>query len=138
MSTVRSHFPFVAFAVLISMSGCAKGPDTTPDSSSWEPFVTLAKSAQCADKRNRLFVIDRELVLWDRAGNCPDNGYSMKLYRRTPDDLVCSASDSIAGPMKKCAVPSYQELFEVAIAHLDDPNLGLGPGHTVQSVAVSP
>ena len=71
------------------------------------PFLDLARHGVCADVRSRLFVIDQVLVL-------------------------CNLQDSIAGPMKNCPVPGYQDMFEIIIQHIDQADLGLGPGHDVQ------
>jgi len=96
------------------------------------PFLDLARHGVCADVRSRLFVIDQALVLWERVGNCPDNGYGTTLYGRTVDDVLCSLQDSIAGPMKSCPAPGYREMFEIIIQHIDQSDLGLGAGHDVQ------
>jgi hypothetical protein len=118
-----------AALLLLGLSACAKSHVNDPQ---WKPFIESARGAYCADVRNRLFLIDDAMVLWDRAGRCADNGYQQVLYGRTPGEVLCSSSDSIAGPMKRCEAPSYAEIFEVMIAHLDTPGLGLGPEHKVE------
>ena len=68
------------------------------------------------------------------AGNCADASYSEMLYGSTPDQVLCSLYDSIAGPMKNCQHEQYRAMFDTITANLDKPDLGLGPDHTVQPV----
>jgi len=86
----------------------------------------------CSDIRNRLFVIDQVLVLADHVGSCSDAAYSEVLFGNAVDDVLCVNEDTIGGPVKSCTDPSYEELFDTIITHLDEPDLGLGPKHTVQ------
>lgn len=98
------------------------------------PFVEMARQSDCADRTNRLFVIDRTLVFWDKAGSCADAAYSQTLFGATPQDLLCRYGDSIAGPQKECRDPRFEKLFDIILAHLDEPDLGLGPSHTVRPI----
>ena len=98
------------------------------------PFKEMARAGGCADIRNHLFLIDDQLVFWDRAGNCADAAYGQTLYGSTPDQALCTLHDSIAGPVKKCEDAQYQEMFDTMTGNLDKPDLGLGSGHTVQAV----
>jgi hypothetical protein len=99
------------------------------------PFKEMATNSPCADIRNRLFLIDDQLVFWDVAGNCADASYSETLYYgSSPDQVLCSFHDSIAGPMKDCEDEQYQELFDTITENRDAPDLGLGEAHTVQTV----
>ena len=100
------------------------------------PFVELARETECADDRRRLFAIDNVLVFFDRAGGCPDNYYSETLFGGSVDEVLCASHDSIAGPVTECHDAAFRELFETIIAHLDEPDLGLGSGHTVHQVPV--
>ena len=88
----------------------------------------------CADIRNRLFLIDDQWVFWDQAGNCADASYAETLYGSSPDEVLCNAHDSIAGPMKHCTDPQHLDLFNTITAHLDQPDLGLGSDHTVEPI----
>jgi len=92
----------------------------------------MARASPCADIRNRLFLIDDRLVFSDIAGNCADAAYSQTRYGSTPDEVLCSCHDSIAGPMRSCQDEQYQDLFDTMTANLDKPDLGLGSEHTVQ------
>jgi hypothetical protein len=94
----------------------------------------MARAGGCADIRNRLFFIDDQLVFWDRAGNCADAAYGETLYGSTPDQVLCIAHDSIAGPVKNCRDERYQDMFDTITANLGKSDLGLGSGHTVQAV----
>ncbi|HXU38077.1 MAG TPA: hypothetical protein VN937_17075 [Blastocatellia bacterium] len=103
--------------------------------SRWAPFVELARRGVCSDIRNRLFVIDDVLVFQDSEGKCADASYGQVLYGKTVNDVLCSYTDSIAGPRKSCRDPKYAGLFDTIITHLDEPDLGLGPNHTVQRLS---
>jgi hypothetical protein len=96
----------------------------------------MAHAASCAENRNRLFIIDGKQVFWDRAGNCPDLSYEQALYGATPQDLLCSHADSIAGPQTACKDESARALFDTIVenAALDD--LGIGFAHTVERVSL--
>jgi hypothetical protein len=134
MRSFGSVLPCILSAVLVVVSGCGESQDPSVIAPEWKPFVELARGSECANTRNRLFLIDQALVFWDRAGDCPDNSYSETLFGKSPDEVLCKLHDSIAGPMKNCADPSYADLFEIMIAHLDEPDLGLGPGHDVRQL----
>lgn len=98
-------------------------------------FVKMAQGADCAEWRNRLFVIDNKMVFWDRAGNCPDNGYAMTLYGPATQAVLCSRYDSIAGPQTSCANSANRELFDTAVQNRDKADLGLGAsGHKVEEL----
>jgi hypothetical protein len=106
------------------------------------PFIALAQQANCADLRNRVFEIGNTmtmsstLVLLDHAGHCADASYRQTLYGDTVEDVLCDVHDSIAGPQLQCPVPSYAEMFQTIVGHLDDARLGLGAGFTVREVQV--
>lgn len=99
-------------------------------------FIAKAQEAICAEQRNRLFVIDKRMVFWDRAGNCPDNAYSRSLFGATPQVLLCSVSDSVAGPRSACTDESSRALFNIILGNLDKSDLGLGSGHQVEPLIV--
>jgi hypothetical protein len=120
-----------ALLLLASCAGSSTGPRSAVDLA---PFKKMARAGGCADVRNRLFLIDDQLVFWDRAGNCADAAYGETLYGSTPDQVLCDSHDSIAGPMKNCADERYRDTFDTMTANLDKRDLGLGPGHTVQPV----
>jgi hypothetical protein len=120
---------------LLLLAGCAGGskqPPATVDPLA--PFKKRATGAPCADTRSRLFVIDGQLVFWDRAGEFSDAAYRKSLFGRSPVQFLCVFHDSIAGPVKNCPDERYQELFDTVVANLDKPDLGLGPEHTVRQV----
>jgi hypothetical protein len=120
-----------ALFLLTSCAGSSAEPDSAVDLA---PFKEMARDGGCADIRNRLFLIDDQLVFWDRAGNCADAAYGEALYGSTPDQVLCTFHDSIAGPRKNCQDAQYQEMFDTMTSNLDKPDLGLGPGHTLQPV----
>ena len=99
-----------------------------------ETFKARARSAHCADVKNKLFLIDRELVFWHSEGNCPDASYSLILYDRTNDQVLCSLTDSIAGPRKTINNNEYENLFETIIDNLEKSDLGLSSDHRVEEI----
>jgi hypothetical protein len=115
---------------LISTLGC-KESKTGIDLS---PFIQLARNAECADIRNRLFLIDDELVLSDRVGNCADAGYLVILFGSSTDTVLCEYHDSIAGPVKNIYNEGYRVMFDTIIDNLDKSDLGLGSNHTVTEI----
>lgn len=110
-------------------------PNATLDTAQ---FVTMARGAACSDWRNRLFVVDQKYVYWDRAGNCPDASYAQGLYGKTTDKLLCSTSDSIAGPRTSCSDESVRALFETIQKNGDKATLGLDSSHKVEPLTVLP
>jgi len=125
--------PLLAVVVVVAV-GCAGCSGKQYGSVDVAAFKKMARGAQCADIRNRLFVIDEELVLRDKAGNCADAAYSEALYAGSPDQELCVYHDSIAGPVQDCWDAAYQQMFETILANLDKADLGLGPEHTVEEV----
>ncbi|MDL2355839.1 MAG: hypothetical protein QFF03_11335 [Pseudomonadota bacterium] len=141
----------LALACALSLSACGGGNSGALDSYAGqgiavgEPngalpiaadFVALAQQASCADQRNRLFMIDKRMVFWDRAGSCADNAYARKLFGATPQTLLCSLSDSIGGPQTSCTDESVRALFTTIVANLDKGDLGLGASHQVEALVV--
>jgi hypothetical protein len=115
---------------LVSIKRIGSPPEVNLD-----PFKDLARAADCADVRNRLFLIDGHLVFWDRESTCKDAAYAQVLFGRTVERLICEAHDSIAGPVRACHDGGpYRAMFETMIENLDQPALGLGSGHTVSAI----
>ncbi len=129
-SVLLALFP----TALLVLASCTGGPDEPGSTVDLAPFKKMARAGGCADTRNRLFLIDSQLVFWDWAGTCEDAAYGEALYGSTPDQVLCVYHDSIAGPVKNCQDKGYQDTFDTITANLDKPDLGLGPGHTVQRV----
>lgn len=113
--------------------GIAVG-EPAPGAPAREEFIAQARKADCAEQRNRLFIIDNELVLWDRAGNCADMSWNATLYRLTPGAMLCTAGDTIAGPRTTCTDERYRPLLDTAVANLGKDDLGLGGAHKVEAV----
>lgn len=98
-------------------------------------FIEQAQKANCAEVRNRLYVIDQKYVFADVAGNCGDASYSYSLYGASPSALLCTQADSIAGPVSKCTDEAAKALFEVIVKNRLAADLGLGTGHKVEKIA---
>jgi hypothetical protein len=101
-------------------------------------YIKMAQEASCASTRNNLYVIDSKYVLWDRAGNCADNAYGQTLMGPTPQAVLCSAGQTIAGPRTSCTDESVRALFDTMLKNLDKADLGLGSGHKVEPVGFLP
>ena len=123
---------FVTVALLAL--GCRDLQTESPNTIDLTPFKQLARTSDCSDVQNRLFLIDRTLVLWDRKGSCPDASYLVRLSGSTVDQILCELSDSIAGPVKNCRDDRYKEIFATIIVNLDEPDLGLGCDHVVEQI----
>ena len=146
MSLIKYLITAVTIAGMLALAGCGGGSDRSlqaAQSSAWEKpvtaeFIAQAQGANCADQLNRLFVIDKQVVFWERAGSCPDNSHARSLFGATPQVLLCSASDTAAGPQATCADAQWRAMFDTILANLDKNDLGLGSGHQVEPVAVPP
>ena len=133
-SKYRSAILIALLLTMLLLASCVWIPFQMHGGVDLAAFKQLARTEPCADIRNQLFLIDDQLVFWDVAGNCADASYSQTLYRSSPDQVLCAAHDSIAGPMTNCQDEQYRALFDTITANLDQPDLGLGSQHTVQSV----
>ena len=121
-------------ALVLALAGCGHHDTLSGPGVDYAGFEEAARHAPCADVRNRLFLIDHALVFWDRAGSCYDAAYTETLYRGRIDRVLCTVYDSFAGRVESYPDSTYRPLFQTVLAHLDRPDLGLGPAHTVQPI----
>jgi hypothetical protein len=150
-SLVKYVIGAAALAAALSVAGCGGGNAGVIDKLAGqgiavgEPngvvpvaadFIAKAQEATCTDQRNRLFMIDKSMVFWDRAGSCPDNSYGRNLYGATPQQLLCSVADSIGGPQTNCTDDKTRALFNTIVSNLDRADLGLGGGHQVEALVI--
>ena len=117
--------------------GIAVG-EPNPAALATAPFVEMARTAACAETKNRLFVIDGKQVFWDHAGRCADASYEQVLFGNKPEARLCSYGDTIAGPKTYCQDESARALFETIVKNADQPDLGLGSGHKVERLNFLP
>lgn len=119
----------ITMLILLLFSGCSAlgffGSDDEafiPDNTSGTPpaaefdaslFIERAEGAACADRLNAMYLIDSEYVIWYRQGDCADNSYGTTLYDALTGNALCSAYDSIAGPVTDCNDESNLEFFQV-------------------------
>jgi hypothetical protein len=120
-----------AAAVLAAGPGCGGSGAFNP---ALAPYVAMARRADCADRVNRLYWIDRQLVFWRTEGACMDAAWFHALYDGTSLDPFCVAYDSIVGPRQACRNAGARALFQTIEDHLTAEDLGLLPGHTVELV----
>lgn len=126
-------------AGLVTLAACGgNGGSSAPEGSgvASAEFVQMASTASCANLRNRLFVVDEARVFWDRAGTCADAAYAQTLYGATPQTVLCSQADSIAGPQTYCPDAQDAALFHTIAQNMDKPDLGLGANHRVRPLDV--
>ena len=97
------------------------------------PFIALAENANCAEDRNQLYLIDGQYFFHTTVGWCSDAGYAHTLYGTTIQEKLCRLEDSFVGPLSKCD-PEFEEIFNIMVQNLDQPDLGLGDGHSVELV----
>ncbi len=93
-------------------------------------FFEFAKNQACADQQNRFYLIDNQYVFQDTAGSCADASYARVLYGATPNEILCSEADSIAGPRSNCD-EKFRSLFATITANRNSADLGLGASHSV-------
>ncbi|WP_342118385.1 hypothetical protein [Pseudoduganella sp. OTU4001] len=118
--------------------GIAVG-EPAPGAPAKDDFIKMARGdVSCSDRTNRLYIIDGKQVFWEVAGNCADASYRNTLFGMTPQALQCTNGDSIAGPRTTCTDASQRALFDIIVANLDKPDLGLGAGHKVEYVPFLP
>lgn len=117
--------------------GIAVG-EPNPTALATAPFVEMARTAACAETKNRLFVIDGKQVFWDHAGRCADASYEQVLFGNKPETRLCSHGDTIAGLKTVCQDESARTLFETIVKNADRPDLGLGSGHKVEQLNFLP
>jgi hypothetical protein len=134
ISMFHPIFTILAVSAALFAAGCADESTEPLCKMNLTPFKELAGSADCADIHNRLYVIDGRLVFWEREGNCPDNAYYQKMFGGTIDEVLCDRHDSIAGPVRIYYDDGYRTMFDTIIANIGQPDLGLGPDHTVQPI----
>lgn len=127
-----------ATLLLGACGGGDGGDDGETPSVARDAFVAMASSSSCANLRNQLFVIDEQMVFWDKAGTCADAGYAQILFGATPQQELCSRMDSIAGPRQHCPQTQHASLFATITQNLDKPDLGLGAGHRIERLNVPP
>jgi hypothetical protein len=154
LGCARFALPLVGALLAAGLAGCGGGgsaaaPDRqatqgvavgepAPTALALGDFKNLAREGICSETRNRLFVIDGTLVLWDHAGNCADASYEQVLYGAKPDTVLCSHGDSIAGARTSCKDEKSRPLFETIVKNLDKADLGLGGTHKVERVDFLP
>jgi len=119
-------------AVTFSIVSCGNDQSTAASQVDENAFIQLALQATCANIKNKLYVVDQVLVLSDRAGSCPDASFGQVLYGRTVNDVFCTNQDSVAGAVKHCDMVAYQSMFDTMIINLAQPDLGLGPTHSIK------
>ncbi len=122
------------FILIGLLCSCNYGQNDVDDLVGLKPFRQIARDANCADITNRLFLIDEEMVFWDRRGNCRDAAYAYTLYGRTVDDILCYLWDSAAGSQSSCQ-DDFENMFDTITANLDEPDLGLGENHQVEEIS---
>ncbi len=120
-----------AAPVLATLPGCGESGGFAP---ALAPYVEMARKADCADRVNRLYWIDRQLLVWRREGACADATWLDALYDGTSLHALCIAGDSIAGPRQACRDAGAVALFQTIEDHRTAEDLGLRPGHTVELV----
>ena len=97
-------------------------------------FRNIARNATCADKTNKLFLIDNQMVFWITEGNCADASYAYTLFGSNPNEIICKRFDSIVGPQEQCNDEDYLEVFLIIIDNLDADNLGLDGNYKITEV----
>ena len=122
----------VPVALAVAVISCCGSQGSVRSQVDDNAFIQMALQATCADTKNALYVVDEAMVLSDRAGSCPDASFAQVLYGTTISEVYCSNQDSVGGPVEGCAAADYRGLFDTMIANLAQPDLGLGPTHSIR------
>ncbi len=130
-------------ALVAAQPACSSDGTATPNATATvlptgvdvKGFLAAARQAQCADRVNKLFIIDDQMVFWVEEGNCSDASYAYTLFGKNLDTVLCTEHDSIAGPVSRCNDDTSQALFTTIVANRTRPDLGLGSSHKVQQVS---
>ncbi len=94
--------------------------------------------AQCADRVNRVYIIDGVRMLWHRESNrCPDSSYAVILFGSGPENSLRRPAVTIAGPRTECSDEGQKPTFELMLRDLGAPDLRLGAWHRVEPVPLS-
>lgn len=125
LSTMLAALPLMASL----LSGCVTINTSPASRVDTQPFLDLIENAPCTDGANRLFVIDKRYVYWDRGPGCQDQ--VQRLYGDSVDRLLCVQAMSPAGPYTNCSDPTVRSLFDIILANRQAGDLGLGAGHVV-------
>ena len=124
----------LAWLSLAVLSGCVRHSSRPSSRLDLQPFKEMARTSTCAEERNRLYLIDHELVFWDRAGSCSDAAYAEVLFGSAVDRILCERRDTIGGMMRTCRDARFRDMFDTMTANLSQPDLGLGPTHKVEPI----
>ena len=120
----------MGISLLFLFTGCKKNTSEIDI----ELFIQMAKAEICTDWRNSLFIIDNNLVVYIREGNCPDASYRIALYKEDIDNKLCEIRDSIVGPVLTINDEAYRSMFNIIINNQDQADLGLGPNYVVEEI----
>ena len=141
MSHLRvSKFPYhlsssILFLVLLLLvPNCGKKITQSETDIDLAQFITMAREFGCDEIKNRLFLIDKTRVFWDREGNCADAGFAQILFGSTVDSVLCEFYESIGGHNLFYHDEQYSDMFDTIIANLDKSGLGLGVTHRVERI----
>jgi hypothetical protein len=119
----------------VAAQSTSQGPSTGPGAAiDVDAFRQVAVRNECADRTNRLFVID-QMVYWTWTGNCSDAAYGSELFGTATTAVLCRAGDSIGGPMERCSDADAKTLFDAL--NLGQPNLGLDDSHQVMEISLA-
>jgi hypothetical protein len=89
----------------------------------------MARRAVCVDIRNRLFLINRQVIFWERESRCADWRYAYRLYGRTVVQKLCYFEDSIAGRPVTATTPGVTgRFFAWVVNNRDELDEGLHGG----------
>ncbi len=105
-----------------------------------EAFQKRAQTAGCASKLNKLFLIDNRMVYWQQASDqCSDARYANVLFGGTPDTVLCSDADSIAGPRQNCVDANTKIIFN-CMGRIINGDTKESPcsGHTAVEIPIYP
>ena len=130
-------------ATLVASDGQRLSPPVSTTITAMAPttfnsFVAAVSAKNCADISNLLYLVDGNYVFNHVEGNCADANFGDTLYGLTPDQILCSGGETIAGPRSSCTDASLSAMFDTMSSHPYASDLGLGSGHQVSKFVLPP
>ncbi|WP_228893994.1 PKD domain-containing protein [Pseudoduganella aquatica] len=104
---------------------------TAMDAAAFTGFVKTVNRGPCNNFASDLYLVDGKYVFSNVAGSCSDASYAAALHGLTPEQLLCSAADSIGGVYRRCPDASIAPLFDTLFANRNARSLGLDSTHQV-------
>ena len=116
---------------VVENSAGSEGGGGSPPTVDTSQFIAMAQGASCAENLNAMYLVDGKYIIWYVRGECADASYGTTLFDAVTGEALCSAYDSIAGPVQQCTNEADSSLFQ-ELAASERP--GVLEGHTSEVI----